>query len=468
MEKEALIEEFALQREPLLQACWAHQLWNKKKLTTQDGKPIEVLFPGWLNKGPGPDFREAKLLIGPDEFFGDVEIHLDPTDWKNHGHHQDPQYERVILHVVLKNEREPVSTVSGRLLTTMVVVDFLSEQLLEVMHDPSDMLSRYEHLPGRCGVKAAFKGQKNIENILAQAAEERARQKSERMQNLQNSSNHEQILFEQIAYYLGFRANAETFRDIAIRFPIKEISPYLDLKIMDARQQILALWFGASGVLDDVENNEIDENAKEDHSTLKTIWEKKNERPIKRSLTHSGARPWSFPERRLVGLFYHLWGHGSNGLLKGWLGLLLELDKIRDDSNFKKKSLQLLEKAFDAPPNEEWNHRFSFNTSKQEKKARLIGEEKIISIIANAVVPFFLALARQNGDKELEKLLYRLFIVLPSEGKNSIVRFMEKRLAFSKPVPNTLRFHQGLIQIHKDFCLRFDQGCQNCEFVDRI
>ena len=82
MAKEVLVAEFLAQRETILQACWAHQLWSTQKLRTADGRRLEVIFQGWLNKGPGPDFTEARPKIGDSEIFGDVEIHNNAAEWK--------------------------------------------------------------------------------------------------------------------------------------------------------------------------------------------------------------------------------------------------------------------------------------------------------------------------------------------------------------------------------------------------
>ncbi|HEX7926307.1 MAG TPA: hypothetical protein VF678_01875, partial [bacterium] len=71
-------------------------------------------------------------------------------------------------------------------------------------------------------------------------------------------------------------------------------------------------------------------------------------------------------------------------------------------------------------------------------------------------------------DKELEKVLYRLFLVLPAEAPSHKTRFMEQRLLLLTPPVPTLRSHQGLLQIHQDFCAHFDTGCADCRFPDLI
>ncbi|HUJ74168.1 MAG TPA: hypothetical protein VL359_04885, partial [bacterium] len=74
----------------------------------------------------------------------------------------------------------------------------------------------------------------------------------------------------------------------------------------------------------------------------------------------------------------------------------------------------------------------------------------------------------QRKDVELEKVLYRLFIVLPGEGPNEKTRFMERRLMPLAPLPRTLRTQQGLIQIRQDFCTKFFEGCSGCRLPDLI
>ena len=58
--RERLIQDLVDQREAVLQACWAQQVWNPGRLATADGQPLQVIFPGWINRGPGPDFTQAR------------------------------------------------------------------------------------------------------------------------------------------------------------------------------------------------------------------------------------------------------------------------------------------------------------------------------------------------------------------------------------------------------------------------
>jgi hypothetical protein len=70
--------------------------------------PLPLLRAGRAGRGPGPDVREATVLLPSGvTSTGDVEMHLRATDFVRHGHADDPAYARVILHVVWEDDRPP-------------------------------------------------------------------------------------------------------------------------------------------------------------------------------------------------------------------------------------------------------------------------------------------------------------------------------------------------------------------------
>ena len=93
-------------REDFLHFIWQFQLFNKKSLQSRSGLDFSILNPGIPNSDAGPDFLNARIFIGDLEWNGNVEIHLKSSDWKRHGHSEDPNYHNVILHVVLENDYE--------------------------------------------------------------------------------------------------------------------------------------------------------------------------------------------------------------------------------------------------------------------------------------------------------------------------------------------------------------------------
>ena len=83
-------------------------------LQTTTGDYIEIISPGILNHGDGPDFSNAKIRIGDVLWVGPVEIHIKSSDWYAHKHQMDSRYDPVVLHVVLE-ENQPVHVLNRRL-----------------------------------------------------------------------------------------------------------------------------------------------------------------------------------------------------------------------------------------------------------------------------------------------------------------------------------------------------------------
>ena len=84
-----------------LQRRWAESHWPAPFLHTGLDRFVRVISPGRWNHGPGPDFRGAQLLDSDGRARrGDVELHLEPRAWLQHGHDDDPAYARVLLHIV--------------------------------------------------------------------------------------------------------------------------------------------------------------------------------------------------------------------------------------------------------------------------------------------------------------------------------------------------------------------------------
>ena len=83
-------------------------IWNERLLCAaprcQDGRTLRIVSGGLWNRGKGPDFQGAALLLGDQLRRGDVELHRLASEWFAHGHHQDPAYSGVILHVVWEDD----------------------------------------------------------------------------------------------------------------------------------------------------------------------------------------------------------------------------------------------------------------------------------------------------------------------------------------------------------------------------
>ena len=87
----------------------------------------------------------------------------------------------------------------------------------------------------------------------------------------------------------------------------------------------------------------------------------------------------------------------------------------------------------------------------------MIGQDRKVIIWANAILPFFLAYARFEKDLQLEMLLYRIFMVLPSEASNRKTHGTASLDFVSKGSQTQLGYLQGMLQVYADFCHNFSK-----------
>ena len=131
--------------EALLHYIWQSKLFADYQQVTTDGRRVEVINVGQHNLHAGPDFTNVRLriynpaddptLCGQDyvELVGNVEMHVESSDWYKHGHQQDRAYDTVVLHVV-RHADKPVYTTTGKPISQLELrypepEDYISQML---------------------------------------------------------------------------------------------------------------------------------------------------------------------------------------------------------------------------------------------------------------------------------------------------------------------------------------------------
>ncbi len=120
--------------ERVLQKIWLKLAFNAGGLKDERDRPIRVHFPGCWNRLEGPDFKDAIFEIDGVRTQGDVEIHFARRDWEYHGHHLNPEFDGVKLHVVYRPWRSgdlATRTLSGKAIPTATLIDLLWYDLEE-------------------------------------------------------------------------------------------------------------------------------------------------------------------------------------------------------------------------------------------------------------------------------------------------------------------------------------------------
>ena len=103
------------------------KLPGRRDLFTEDDGPVRIIYPGRLNDDRGADLRDAVITTENGPLTGDIEVHVRSSGWWAHGHHEDPVYNRVVLHVVFWHDVvQPVFLQNGRRIPTLVLNRFVT------------------------------------------------------------------------------------------------------------------------------------------------------------------------------------------------------------------------------------------------------------------------------------------------------------------------------------------------------
>jgi Protein of unknown function (DUF2851) len=90
-------------KEDLLQYICQFQYFNTSELFSSSGEMIQIINPGTHNTNQGPDFINAKIKIGETTWAGNIELHINSSDWNVHHHSEDSNFNNIILHIVWNN-----------------------------------------------------------------------------------------------------------------------------------------------------------------------------------------------------------------------------------------------------------------------------------------------------------------------------------------------------------------------------
>src|SRR3990172_5362737 len=116
--------------EEFLHHIWKFRLFNQLDLQSTAGETIEIVKVGNHNSDAGPDFFNAQLRIGKTLWAGNVEIHINASDWKKHSHQLDKAYDNIILHIVY-NADESIFRASGEIMPTVELKEKIEKKIYQ-------------------------------------------------------------------------------------------------------------------------------------------------------------------------------------------------------------------------------------------------------------------------------------------------------------------------------------------------
>jgi hypothetical protein len=81
--------------------AWQSLIESVGEFNAENGESLRIIYPGKISDAPGSDFQDAVIKIDGQLTRGNIEIHVNSSNWRTHRHHRDSTYNRVVLHVVM-------------------------------------------------------------------------------------------------------------------------------------------------------------------------------------------------------------------------------------------------------------------------------------------------------------------------------------------------------------------------------
>lgn len=199
-----------------LARLWLEQTFPPEALTTRRGQRLRVVYRGRPAAGAGPDFRDAIIASPWGLLQGDVELHVRSGDFRRHGHHVDPAYAGVVLHVVFWDDVGVDTPLPGGGSAPVVALgDWVEGRAREIR----SWLERPALWREPCRSAVERLGAADVGALLDRLGEMRLVQKTAAFRRRLKAESVDQLLWEGVLEALGYGGDREAFRRLAERLP---------------------------------------------------------------------------------------------------------------------------------------------------------------------------------------------------------------------------------------------------------
>ncbi|MCD4747653.1 MAG: DUF2851 family protein [Bacteroidales bacterium] len=411
--------------EEFLHYIWKYRLFDND-ITLFSGENIEVISVGEHNTDAGPDFFNAKIKIDNTTWAGNVEIHINASDWNKHGHQSDKAYDNIILHVVYNND-EIIKRKNNEIIPAIELKGKFNDKLF---FRYKDFMNNKNWIPCRNLIQSVdmFLINNWLERLLIERLERKAEIIKESLEL--NNHNWEQTFYQYLACNFGFKLNAEPFELLAKSLPIKCLAKHKNNLF-----QLEALLFGQAGLLNKKFNDEYPRKLQSEYNFLKKKFSLKSIDSYLWKFLR--LRPSNFPTVRIAqfaGLIFK-----SSGLFS----------KIIESNNAEK-----IIRLFNISCSEYWDTHYIFDKP-SVKRRKKFGDSAVNLLMINTICPFLFVYGREK-DNEIFIDRALKFMEQISGEKNSIITKWEMLGLNVKSAFNT----QALLELKNNYCN--NKKCLNC------
>ncbi|MBN2275815.1 MAG: DUF2851 family protein [Bacteroidales bacterium] len=416
--------------EEFLVYLWKYGLFDRTSLISDTGEAIEVISLGEHNTNAGPDFINAKIRINKTLWAGNVEIHVNASDWKKHHHQYNKFYDNVILHVVLVADQKVTRTNGTAVPTVELKFDQQFFSNYSYLAENRSWISCYNHI--------AEIDKTLLNTWLTSLMVERLESKTKRIDDLlrQYQNNWEEVFYVDLARSFGFHLNAVPFEQVARFLPLHILARHKDRLF-----QLEALLFGQAGFLGDGSADEYQLRLSKEYEHYKHKYFLK---PVDQHLwKFMRLRPVNFPTVRLAQFA---------ALFNACSGLFRKIIEIQN--------LQELTDLFSVRPSTYWDRHYKFG-SVSSVRVKTLGAEASRTILINTAIPFIFLYGCKKGDESLKARAIDFLSRLPPEKNAIIARWGKAGLKAGSALDS-----QALLQLRSAYCQK--KQCLRCMVGSRI
>ena len=420
--------------EDFIHYIWKFRLFDRENLQTTAGEGIEVFSAGLPNSDSGPDFHNARLRIGDTTWAGNVELHINSSDWHKHNHTNDNAYRNVILHVVYRDD-EPVVLPDGRRLATLELKDRIPPELYSRYHNLAYGNPQFIPCEGSLHAVDDITLRNWLTRVLVERLEKRSAAVTAALEK--NRGDWEETFYQFLAAQFGFKTNSLPFELLAKSLPQLTLPKHKDNPL-----QIEALIFGQAGFLEEDLKDDYPNKLKEEYSFLR---KKYNLVPIEKHLwKFMRMRPQNFPTIRLAQFA---------ALIVKSNHLFSKVIEIKDVDSLRK-----LFNKLEINPYWETHYRFDAESKPSSKS---LGESSVDILLLNTFVLFLFCYGKHNQQEYFINRSLKLLEKLPAEQNNIVTNFDSLGIKV-----NTAFDSQALLELKNNYCSY--KKCLQCGVGNKI
>lgn len=441
LETPLFLAEASMYCELALQEIWNVIPKDKTFSLQAGGKSFRVISRGTWNHDAGPDFLNAKIEVDGKIQTGDIEIHCKTSHWAKHGHHNDPGYQNVILHAVGCNDISPADAPKLPMIPLFILPKNFDEPEIQAPLQKDGLCSSFfSRMPDSA-----------IHKFVSDAGLERMRTKSQAILTEMIAKGTQDALIIRLFEQIGIPNNRAQFKQLVQRL--------LTYDKETRKTNIQAILWGESGCLPDPATVDLCPDAAEVVNELWNQWWQIRRVHYDQIQFSHRCRPLNSISRRIAILSEFIRNFSENPLP-------VMLDVIRQ--NTVDEAIRIFMKKLNIS-DPFWQRHTSFTSPELKKPAVLLGNDRILELLVDVIVPAIHAYSSVSGEFKLTAKIESLYLAVPKTASNKTIREVVNRCFPGKEqIFKTAAAQQGLLHIHKTWCEKLACNCKACPIYQLV